>query len=240
MKPQTLYTAVGHLKLLRGKGGLRYPVIEVNQKNQAVNMQELAIWSRLSWRFRDLDQLGGDYQAAVQEMAIPLTAKSTLTFDACVNILLVRGLITSGSGDTQADALYDLLSGLYVVPISANRAVRLAAFFKLLLTRRASFAQAMRLFEPDRPNAEELRVLGLSRQALLSTAEIIKCVADHVEDVSSDDKLLSAIYHDDATTCYNISYLMHQSPERDSVLQAVANLYLRKQVVFQRVGLCGS
>ena len=53
-------------------------------------------------------------------------------------------------------------------------------------------------------------------------------------DVSSGEKVLSSLYYDDTTTCYNIAHLMRESPVRDAVVLAVSNLYLRKQIVFQR------
>ena len=45
----------------------------------------------------------------------------------------MRGLIARGVGDTDFEALYDLLDGLYVVPLSESLPLKLAAFGKLLL-----------------------------------------------------------------------------------------------------------
>lgn len=77
--------------------------------------------------------------------------------------------------------------------------------------------------------------MALSRQALLSTAELIKCAEVGARDVSTDEKLMDALYNDDDTTSENIADLMLTAESRGWVTEAVANLYLRKQIIFERV-----
>lgn len=77
--------------------------------------------------------------------------------------------------------------------------------------------------------------MALSRQALLSTAELIKCAELGVRDVSTDEKLMDVLYNDDTTTSDNIPDMMLVAKSREYVTAAVANLYLRKQIIFQRV-----
>ena len=77
--------------------------------------------------------------------------------------------------------------------------------------------------------------LNLSKQALLSTAELIKCVETKTYDVSTSDKLLTALYDDTETTSRNISFLMRDKPSTVPVLTAISNLYLRQQIIFQRL-----
>ena len=77
--------------------------------------------------------------------------------------------------------------------------------------------------------------MALSRQALLSTAELIKCVEVGVTDVSTDEKLMSALIDNDYTTSDSIAFEMLQAEQRVPVTMAVANLYLRKQIIFERV-----
>ena len=77
--------------------------------------------------------------------------------------------------------------------------------------------------------------MALSRQALLSTAELIKCTEVGARDISTDEKLMDALYNDDDTTSENIADLMLTAGSRGWVTEAVANLYLRKQIIFERV-----
>ena len=137
-------------------------------------------------------------------------------------------------GDTDFEVLYDLLGGLYVVPLSESLSLRLTAFGKLLLDG-VPFSKARQLFQKDRPNAREAQVLALSRQALLSTAELIKCAEGGITDVSTVDKLMAALVDDDFTNSDSLPFEMLGAEQRIPVTIAVANLYLRKQIIFERV-----
>ena len=77
--------------------------------------------------------------------------------------------------------------------------------------------------------------MALSRQALLSTAELIKCAEVGARDISTDEKLMDALYNDDDITSDNIADMMLTAKSREWVTVAVANLYLRKQIIFERV-----
>ena len=77
--------------------------------------------------------------------------------------------------------------------------------------------------------------MALSRQALLSTAELIRCVELGVSDLSTDEKVMDALYNDEYTTCDNIGYAMRDSGSKIAVTMAVANLCMRKQIIFERV-----
>ena len=77
--------------------------------------------------------------------------------------------------------------------------------------------------------------IALSSQQMLSTAELIKCIETDTTDISTDIKLLDALYVDSETTCDNIPLLMRTAKSRQSVTAAVANLYLRKQIILERV-----
>lgn len=46
----------------------------------------------------------------------------------------------------------------------------------------------------------------------------------------------AALYDDDYSTCNNLRWEMMQAERRENVTLAVANLYLRKQIIFERLG----
>ena len=157
------------------------------------------------------------------------------TLENCISRLQTRGLVASGSGETDIDALYDLLGSLYVVPISESLPLRLATFFKLTLLNGVSVSKAKQLFRRDRPSAGEAQIMALSKQALLSTAELIKCVELGVNDLSSEQKIMDALYNNEETTSDNIRYLMQSSVSKAQVTTDIINLYLRKQIIFERM-----
>ena len=230
MKKETLYTAIGHFqRRITAEGS--YPVIVINGQEYQADLQEMVIWTCLNWRLLSMEQLRSLY---LQKTAA-LSLQTARSFEDCVARLVTRGLAASGTGDSAYDALYDLLAGLFVVPVSSSLLLRVLAFVKLTVRDHVPPSKARRLFQSDQPSSEEQRVLDLSRQALLSTAELIKCVETGIYDVSSDDKLLTALYDDMDTTNRNITYLMRDKPNAKPVVSAVANLYLRQQVIFQRL-----
>lgn len=231
MNKHTYYTAVGNFQRRTDGQGRSYPVILINQKEYYVDIQEMALWTALNWRLLDFGQVQAEYEKLAQGGSIP--ARRTL--EDCLGRLVTRGLAASGSGETDFEALYDLLSGLYVVPLSESFPLRLAAFFKLTVFRSVPISRAWGLFRRDRPSEREAQVMALSRQALLSTAELIKCAEVGARDVTTDEKLMDALYNDDDTTSDNIPDMMLTARSRERITTAVANLYLRKQIIFQRV-----
>ena len=96
------------------------------------------------------------------------------------NRLLTRGLLVSGSGETEYDALYDLLGSLSIIPTSGPFFLRLASFVKLTLLAHVPVSAARKLFQKDKRTKYEALVMRLAGQALLSTAEIIKCIDKNI------------------------------------------------------------
>ena len=229
VKKSTFYTAVGHFRRKTEVSGRTYPVISVNREEHMVDMQEMAVWSTLSWRFLHPEQIEERYGQMSPDLP---PARREL--ETCLNRLEMRGLIARGVGDTDFEALYDLLGELYVVPVAESLPLRLVTFGKLLLDG-VPFSKARQLFQKDRPSKREAQVMALSRQALLSTAELIKCAEVGATDVSTDEKLIDALIDNDYTTSDSIAFEMLGAEQRTPITMAVANLYLRKQIVFDRV-----
>lgn len=231
MTKHTYYTAVGHFQRKVDDQGRSCPVIIINQKEYGVDIQEMALWTALNWRLLEFPQIKEAYNQLERDCVIPIRR----TMEDCLGRLVTRGLAASGCGETEFEAIYDLLGGLYVEPLSESLSLRLTAFLKLTLRKGVPVSKAWGLFRRDRPNEQEAQIMALSRQALLSTAELVKCAEVGAKDISTDEKLMDAIYNDDDTTCDNIADMMLTARSREWVTAAVANLYLRKQIIFQRV-----
>lgn len=231
MEMRTYYTAVGRFVKQHDADGNTYPVVYVCQRENMLDLQEMAVWSALNWRLADFRQLERKYDPLARELHL----MEPRTLENCLHRLEVRGLVASGSGESDLEALYDLLSGLYVVPISESLLLRTATFLKLTLRDGVPFSTAKCLFQRPKMDEYEKRVLALSRQALLSTAELIKCVEVGISNLTSGDQVVDTLYNDDETTSENIRYLMLHASSRASVTLAVANLCLSKQIIFERV-----
>lgn len=225
-----LYTAVGRFQRKGCVGGLSCPVIYAGQQEYSVDLQEMMLWTILNQRILEADEIGELYRAKALEVGYD----THRNWEACLNRLHQRGLVVSGAGETGEDALYNLLSCLYVVPISNSTLLRLATFLKLTLVRGKSISVAKRVFARHSMTDCEKRVYELSRQTLLSTAEIIKCVDNKVTDLSTGERILEALYDDEETTSDNIASLVRCLDSRQPVILAVANLYLSQQIIFER------
>ena len=231
MDKRTYYTAVGRFTKRHDADGNTYPVVYVNQQEYLLDLQEMAVWTALTWRLSDFRQLERKYDLLARELHL----LEPRTLENCLRHLEVRGLVASGSGEDDLEALYDLLGGLYVVPISESLLLRIATFAKLTFLGGVPFSTTKNLFQRRKMDECENRILALSRQALLSTAELVKCVELGIFDLSSGERVMDALYDDVDTTSDNIRYLMLSADSRASVTLAVANLCLGKQIIFERV-----
>lgn len=46
---------------------------------------------------------------------------------------------------------------------------------------------------------------------------------------------MDLLYHDEYTTSDNIAYSVQNLPESRTVVTSIANLYLRRQIIFERI-----
>lgn len=230
MMNNNLYTAVGKFHIKGSVGDMRCPLVTLGGREFILDMQEMTLWTILNWRILTEEEIYLLYEKKVQETGF-LSSRSA---EECVRRLVQRGLIAKGIGNTGADALYDLLSELYVIPISENLFLRVLSFIRLTFFSRIPYSVTKRIFSKDKRSDSEKKVMRLANQAVLSTAEIIKCIDQNVLTFATDEDLLDVLYHDDYTTSDNIAYSVRFLPQCRPVITSVANLYLRKQIIFER------
>lgn len=230
MMNTNLYTAVGKFHVKGSVGSMRCPLVTIGGREFILDMQEMMLWTVLNWRILAEDEIYLLYEKKVQETGF-MSARSA---EECVRRLVQRGLIAKGSGDTGEDALYDLLSELYVIPISENLFLRVISFIRLTLFSRLPYSVTKKIFSKDKRNDSEKKVMRLANRAILSTAEIIKCIDQNVLSFTTDEDLLNVLYHDEYTTSDNIAYAVRSLPQCRPVITSIANLYLRKQIIFER------
>lgn len=135
---------------------------------------------------------------------------------------MVKQIQLSGGVNSETDSLFDFLCSeiegaeniTYSIdatyksptPSGMSRAIQLGtpfytggsmlvrgmSFMKLVLFRRVPVKQALKLFRKDQRTDYESRVMRLAHQALLSTAEIIKCVEQGVSVLPNENTLIIA------------------------------------------------
>ena len=156
MMNTNLYTAVGKFHVKGSIGSMRCPLVTIGGREFILDMQEMMLWTVLNWRILTEDEIYLLYEKKVQETGF-MSARSA---EECVRRLVQRGLIAKGSGDTGADALYDLLSELYVIPISENMILKIISFIRLTLFSRLPYSVTKKIFSKDKRNDSEKKSCG--------------------------------------------------------------------------------
>ena len=210
MQNITIYTAVGRLEMHSEPNQPPFPTVILRGKEYYIDRQELLLWGCLNWRLLKKGQVGLHYE----KLAITASYISCRSWEQCLNRLLLRGLVIEGSGDTEYDALYDLLAPLNIVPIGGGLFARLFSFAKLTLWNNVPLSTASRLLKPDQRN---------------------DCVDQGIYSVSSTDAVVEQLYNDESTTSLNLPCLAKTDLNCRRVISAIANLYLRQQIIFDCV-----
>ena len=226
----TLYTAIGKYEFKRDKDGNKLPVIIAEEKEYTLDIWEMILWSSLIWKIHTHDEITKIFYKKEREVHV----LGDLSCETYIDRLESTGLIVSGHGITAVDALHDLLSKLYVIPVTANFFTKSAAFLHLTFVKRIPYKVTKHIFDKPQFSTAEAKVMKLAGQNRLSVGELIKCVECGIMDVSTNDKLIDSLYDDDITTYKNIGTLFRTCDSCNPVLEAVASLYLNKQIVFER------
>lgn len=217
MAIKTLYTAVGRFERRTNGCNRSCPIILLGGQEYMADMQEMVIWSMLNWRILRWDDIAQEYE----KLATASGYCTERSWEDCTNRLLTRGLLVSGSGETEYDALYDLLGSLSIIPTSGPFFLRLASFVKLTLLAHVPVSAARKLFQKDKRTKYEALVMRLAGQALLSTAEIIKCIDKNISRLPNECALLDSLYGDETTTSDNIASMVKVSQSSKPVTLAV-------------------
>ncbi|MDD3279548.1 MAG: cell division protein [Lachnospiraceae bacterium] len=225
----TLYTAIGHLKFQKNTDQTTTPLVINQNQEYGLTHEELLLWSCLAFQILQIHELEDAYMQRKNACG----TEDTASFAHTLNRLMLRGLIAKGDGMTGADALYRLLGELYITPVENHFSARLFSCIHLYLKgdiNRKDFGSYLKkaAFTPI-----EETILQLANAVPLSTAELVTCVKNNIT-VQSDQDVLEALYQDSDVTCKTLAEDVAQNHVHYPVLQAVGNLYLNKQILFQK------
>lgn len=185
----TFYAAAGSYQI-RSEDGKNMPYIMRLGKLQPVSIPEFSLWSMLLWDVLTYEELRKKFYDKMEETEIEPSS-----FDKSLEMLVKRKLIIKGVGYTGADALYNMLLDTYVIPLRGVQGTRkLMNVAKLLKQKKVNFFEAVYLLQPEKSSVAERRIMNLVLQTPLSVPELVRCFENNVHDVSSADKVISAIY----------------------------------------------
>ena len=79
----------------------------------------------------------------------------------------------------------------------------------------------------------EKKVLLLSKSTGVTAAEIIQCAEKNIQKLGSEDDVMDKLYIASDETADTLMTASRFSRLKSDVLQAVANLYLKKKIIFE-------
>ena len=202
----TLYTAVGTLKFQKTTGGKSIPLVINDGQEYGLSDDELLLWSCLAFQILTLHEL----QDAYTLRQIQKEGPKGLSFQHYLNRLSLRGLVVSGIGLTGVDALYRLLGSLTIIPLKDTFPIRLFVCVQLYL---------------------EGTILKLADKVSLTTAELVTSM-EQEKVIHNESDIMDELYTEPETTYQTLVDDVQIHHTQYPVLQAIANLYLNKQITF--------
>lgn len=228
---QKLYTTVGIFKLKTYSKNNIYPVVILSGKECRLDIQEMMLWSALNWKISDKTRLENIYKLNEEKSKFV----ASRSFDETLERLIVRGLVAEGCGKTDREALYNLISGLYIIPLHQSLFIRTVSFIRMIMLYNIPYEKAKVLFCKDKKTKSEKKIMELAFSAPMLTAEIVECIDRKIDFIFSEDDVLDFLYADSSVKSTNIADKAHILPSVNSVIADISNLYLRKQILFERL-----
>ena len=221
----TLYTAVGRYELRKNKNDEKQPIVTVDQKEMALSIEELLLWSCLMWGILTKEEAKTYFLKKAERVDV-----SQERFDAVLQRLEVRQLVVSAQAEKGDIALYRLLANLYVIPLESSFMVKVQAFFRFIFFEKLPLTVAKNVFQKENYTEMERRVLHLARKARLSCAEILACIANDEIDTSIGNQ--SELKMEKARD--NLGFFLWFCDGHRKALEAISTLYLNKDIIFDK------
>jgi len=221
----TLYTAVGRYELRKNKNDEKQPIVTVDQKEMALSIEELLLWSCLMWGILTKEEAKTYFLKKAERVDV-----SQERFDAVLQRLEVRQLVVSAQAEKGDIALYRLLANLYVIPLESSFMVKVQAFFRFIFFEKLPLTVAKNVFQKENYTEMERRVLHLARKARLSCAEILACIANDEIDTSIGNQ--SELKKEKARD--NLGFFLWFCDGHRKALEAISTLYLNKDIIFDK------
>lgn len=221
----TLYTAVGRYELRKNKNDEKQPIVTVDQKEMALSIEELLLWSCLMWGILTKEEAKTYFLKKAERVDVYQER-----FDAVLQRLEVRQLVVSAQAEKGDIALYRLLANLYVIPLESSFMVKVQAFFRFIFFEKLPLTVAKNVFQKENYTEMERRVLHLARKARLSCAEILACIANDEIDTSIGNQ--SELKKEKARD--NLGFFLWFCDGHRKALEAISTLYLNKDIIFDK------
>lgn len=224
----TYYTALGRM-ITRTENGTKIPIIMVDDMEYQMSVDELIIWGSLHWCFLDKEAMEREYSRRKTKSRI----FNDVSFEQTLNRLVVRGLVVSGTDYLAADALYGLIGRLKIRPVRFTLFDKLRSMVYLYFEKGLTVKECYKAYFGTEITQNEKNVLRLSKHVGISASEIIRCAENNITEIKSEDDIIAKLYNDDETTYETMAVHSRFSELKLDIVKAVANLYLKKKIIFE-------
>lgn len=205
------------------------PLIVVDGEEKALSKSEFILWTSLNWNILNKESLEKEFDRRMKKYGID----SDTSFERALNRLKTRELVAGKSDYLAVDALYNLVKDLYVVPLgSVNGFKRVLTFAYMFFVQGLPFDECREAIKNFNLNCLEKQIVSFSKRLKVSSAELIRIHDKNLWDIKSEDTIVPFAYaeNEDMDSLGNFTRF---SESKTKVLEAIVNLYLKKQIIFE-------
>ena len=205
------------------------PLIVVDGEEKALSKEGFILWTSLHWNIINKESLEKEFDRRMKKYGID----SDSSFEQTLNRLKTRGLVAGKSDYLAVDALYNLVKDLYVVPLGTVNAFKRAVMFSyMFFINGIPFDKCREAMKDFNLNCLEKQIVNFSKRIKVSSAELIRISDKDLWDIKSEDDIVPLAY-DENEDMDSIGNFTRFSKDKTKVLEAIVNLYLKKQIIFE-------
>ena len=203
-------------------------IVVVDGDEIALSQAEFILWTSLHWNILNKESLEAEFSRRMKKYGL----YGDVSFEHTLNRLKTRGLIAGKSDYLAVDALYNLVKDLYVVPLGTVNVFKKAIMFGIVLINGVPFDKCREAMDGFNLNCLEKQIVGFSKRLKVSGAELIRISDKDLWEIKSEEEIVPLAYEEreDMDTLGNFTRF---SKDKNKVLEAIVNLYLKKQIVFE-------
>ena len=204
------------------------PLIVVGGYEKALSKSEFILWTSLHWNVMNKESLKTEFDRRMRKYHL----NEDVSFEQTLNRLKTRGLIAGKSDYLAVDALYNLVKDLYVVSLGTVNVFKKAMMFGVMLINGVPFDKSREAMNYFNLNFLEKQIVSFSKRLKVSVAELIRISDKDLWNIKSEDDIVPLAYEDNEDM-NSLGNFTRFSKDKTKVLEAIVNLYLKKQIEFE-------
>lgn len=205
------------------------PLVIVKEDVKALSQLEFILWTSLHWNVMNKESLKAEFDRRMKKYHM----HGDVSFEHTLVRLKNRGLIASKSDYLAVDALYNLVKDLYVVPLGrVNIFKRALTFVYMYFIKGMPLDKCCAFFENLKVTGLEKQIVTFAKRFKVHAAELIRINDKNLWDIKAEENIVPLAYEGNEDM-NNIGNYTRFSENKTEVLEAIVNLYLKKQIVFE-------